>query len=40
MMITDDFAELRIMYAFARDRLKDIYNERINQIKGGQGSDE
>lgn len=33
MMITDDFAELRSMYAFARDRLENIYNARMARFE-------
>ena len=33
MMITDNFAELRNMYAFARNRLENIYNERISRFE-------
>lgn len=33
MMITDDLTELRSMYAFAKERLEDIYNERMSRFE-------
>ena len=33
IMITDDITELRSMYAFARDRLENIYNARMARFE-------
>lgn len=40
MMASDDIDEVREMYKYACERLLTIYNEKVDQIKGGQGNDE